>query len=181
MDQEGWGMVLGWFRHTTFIVHFISIFIISTPPQIIKHEISVVGESWYRGHSISLYYSTQLYVNLQLSQNKNLYSFLKRDIETWRLQNPRIVFTMIVLSKEQSEVMGGSVKLIWVCSSSSSCPPSALMCAIWTQLQGPGHLAGDRFQKRLWVSLSHSFFLTLTHTHTHSHELFYMNNHTHPD
>ena len=181
MDQEEWDMVLGWFRHITFIVHFISIFIISTPPQIIKHEISVVGESWYRVHSIPLYYFMQLYVNLQLSQNRSLYSFFKRDIQIWRLQNPRLVFTTIVLSKEQMEVMGGSVKSIRACSSSSSSPPSDLTCATWTQLHGLGHLAGDGFQKWLWVSLSHSFSLTLTHIHTHSSKLFYMNNHTHLD
>ena len=53
----------------------------------------------------------QLYVNLQLSQNKNLYSFLKRDIQIWRLQNPRTVFTPTVPSKEQTEVTGGVCKV----------------------------------------------------------------------
>ena len=33
----GWGMVLGWFKHITFIVHFISIIITSIPAQIIRH------------------------------------------------------------------------------------------------------------------------------------------------
>ena len=31
------GMVWGWFKHITFIVHCISIIITSAPPQIIKH------------------------------------------------------------------------------------------------------------------------------------------------
>ena len=31
-----WGMVLGWFSHVTFIVHFISIITPSAPPQIIR-------------------------------------------------------------------------------------------------------------------------------------------------
>ena len=34
---EGKGMVLGWFKCMTFIVHFISIIIISTLPQIIRY------------------------------------------------------------------------------------------------------------------------------------------------
>ena len=34
---EGGGMVSGWFKHTKFIVHFISIVITPTPPQMIRH------------------------------------------------------------------------------------------------------------------------------------------------
>ena len=34
---EGKGMVLGWFKYMTFIVHFISMIVSSTPPQIITH------------------------------------------------------------------------------------------------------------------------------------------------
>ena len=37
-------MVSGWVKHTTFIVHFISIIIPSAPPQIIRHEIPKVGD-----------------------------------------------------------------------------------------------------------------------------------------
>ena len=39
--NQGGGMVSGWLNHITFIMHFISIIIISVitsaPPQIIKH------------------------------------------------------------------------------------------------------------------------------------------------
>ena len=42
-DQEV-RMVWGWFKCITFIVHYISIIIISGPPQIIKHWIPEVGD-----------------------------------------------------------------------------------------------------------------------------------------
>ena len=32
-----WGMISGWFKRVTFNVHFISIIIISAPPQIVRH------------------------------------------------------------------------------------------------------------------------------------------------
>ena len=35
--EGGWGMVSGWFKCITFIVHFISIIITPAPPQIIRH------------------------------------------------------------------------------------------------------------------------------------------------
>ena len=38
MDQGWEGMVSGWFKHITFIVHFISIIIItSAAPHIFRH------------------------------------------------------------------------------------------------------------------------------------------------
>ena len=42
-------MVWGWFKHITFIVHFISITITSSLPQIIRHQIPEVGEPCHRG------------------------------------------------------------------------------------------------------------------------------------
>ena len=36
MDQAYGGVVLGWFKHITFIVHFISILITSAPPENIR-------------------------------------------------------------------------------------------------------------------------------------------------
>ena len=44
-------MVLGSFKHVTFIAHSISIIIIntSTPPQIIRHQIPEVGDACSRG------------------------------------------------------------------------------------------------------------------------------------
>ena len=36
-DKVGVGMVSGWFKYITFIVHFILIIITSTPLQIIEH------------------------------------------------------------------------------------------------------------------------------------------------
>ena len=50
-------MVSGWFKHIAFMVHFISIIIISAPPQIIKHQTPEVGNSclkWYIFKVISL-------------------------------------------------------------------------------------------------------------------------------
>ena len=37
------GMVLGWFKHTTFIVHFISIIIALAPPQIFRQKSPRLG------------------------------------------------------------------------------------------------------------------------------------------
>ena len=37
LTGQGEGIVLGWFKHIKFIVHFISITITSAPPQIIRH------------------------------------------------------------------------------------------------------------------------------------------------
>ena len=36
-QTEEKGIVLGWFKYITFIVHFISVTITSAPPEIIKH------------------------------------------------------------------------------------------------------------------------------------------------
>ena len=33
------GMVCGWFKYVTFMVHFISIIIASAPPQSLRHSI----------------------------------------------------------------------------------------------------------------------------------------------
>ena len=40
----GWGMVLGWFKSITFIVHFIT----SASPQIMRHWIPEVGDPCYK-------------------------------------------------------------------------------------------------------------------------------------
>ena len=37
-DQEVEGLVWGWFKHITFIVHFMSTIISPAPPQIIRHQ-----------------------------------------------------------------------------------------------------------------------------------------------
>ena len=51
MDQD-WGgcggKILEWFKHISFIVHFIPILITSAPPQIIRHQISEAGDPWSR-------------------------------------------------------------------------------------------------------------------------------------
>ena len=45
MDR-GQGVVSGWVKCFTFILHFISIIILSVPPQIIRHQILEAGDSW---------------------------------------------------------------------------------------------------------------------------------------
>lgn len=42
-------IVLGWFEHTTFFVHFISMIIISAAPQVIRHYILEVGDPCFWG------------------------------------------------------------------------------------------------------------------------------------
>ena len=44
----GRGMVSGWFKCVTFIVHFISIIVRSAPPQIIRQFILEVGDPWFK-------------------------------------------------------------------------------------------------------------------------------------
>ena len=40
------GSVWGWLNRITFIARFISIIIISAPPQILRHQMSEVGDRW---------------------------------------------------------------------------------------------------------------------------------------
>ena len=40
----GGGMLSGWLKHIKFIVHFISIIIISAPPQIFRHSVLEVED-----------------------------------------------------------------------------------------------------------------------------------------
>ena len=49
MDQVTEGMVLGCFKHITFIVYFISVIIMSAPPQIIRYYILEVGDPCCKG------------------------------------------------------------------------------------------------------------------------------------
>ena len=46
----GWGVVSGWFKFITFIIHFISITSTSVPPQMIRHWMPEVGAPWYSIH-----------------------------------------------------------------------------------------------------------------------------------
>ena len=47
------GLVWGGFKHTTFIVHFISIIITSAPPQIILCYIPEIGDPCFLGRKAS--------------------------------------------------------------------------------------------------------------------------------
>ena len=47
MDRGG-GKGSGWFKHITFIMHFISIIIPSAPSQIIRHEIRELTYPWFK-------------------------------------------------------------------------------------------------------------------------------------
>ena len=106
----------------------------------------------------------QLYVNLQLSQNKNLYSFLKRDIQIWRLQNPRTVFTPTVPSKEQTEVTGGVCKVDLSLLFLQQLPTS------WSDVCNPNSATRARALGR-WRApdMALGLYLYLIHPLSHSH------------
>ena len=65
------GLIWGWFNRVTFIVHFISVIIISAPPQMSRHWILEIGGSCSRArtHPLHLLISVQsfsLLLNLMI-------------------------------------------------------------------------------------------------------------------
>ena len=70
---KGWrrgGVVSGWFKCITFIVHFISVIITSAPPQTIRHQIPEAGDPchiWYY-NGVCKYIYIYIYVFIHLSK-----------------------------------------------------------------------------------------------------------------
>ena len=77
-------MIWGWFKHIAFIVHVISIFITSAPPQIIILE---VGDPYFRGHVP--FHHLKDFLTSQMKENTHNHSpFLDAEIHDspfWRL------------------------------------------------------------------------------------------------
>ena len=71
------GVVLGWFKCITFIVHFVSLTITSAPPQIIRHWVPEVGDPCFKV-SVALCHRTET------------------EIETERLKVEDFLFPLVV-------------------------------------------------------------------------------------